>query len=110
VLQLLEKYPTSQRIAAARLGSLEKVPFIPEGMAEKLQNAAKTSVGTLDGDVAEALITERVSEMRHSLRQARRSCAAKVTISFVVSSGNVPSVPQQPMAGTRQFELSICVA
>ena len=110
VLQLLEKYPTSQRIAAARLGSLEKVPFIPEGMAEKLQNAAKTSVGTLDGDVAEALITELVSEMRHSLRQARRSCAAKVTISFVVSSGNVPSVPQQPMAGTRQFELSICVA
>ena len=29
VLQLLEKYPTNQRIAAAKLSSLEKIPFIP---------------------------------------------------------------------------------
>ena len=72
VLQLLEKYPTNQRIAAARLSSLEKIPFIPEGMAEKLQNAAKTSVGTLDGEVAEALIVELVSELRHSLGEEKR--------------------------------------
>ena len=43
VLQLLEKYPTSRRIAAARLASLENTPFIPDGMAEKLHDAAKTS-------------------------------------------------------------------
>jgi len=61
VLLLLEKYPTNQRIAGARLSSLEKIPFIPEGMAEKLQNAAKNSVGTLDGDIAAALIEELVS-------------------------------------------------
>ncbi len=72
VLQLLEKYPTNQRIAAARLSSLEKVPFIPDGMAEKLQKAAKTSVGTLDGDVAEALSMELVSELRHSLAEEKR--------------------------------------
>lgn len=72
VLQLLEKYPTNQRIAAARLSSLEQIPFIPEGMAEKFQNAAKTSVGTLDGDVAEALIMELVSELRHSLAEEKR--------------------------------------
>jgi transposase len=72
VLQLLEKYPTNQRIAAARLSSLEKVPFIPNGMAEKLQIAAKTSVGTLDGEIAEALIEELVSELRHSLAEEKR--------------------------------------
>ncbi len=72
VLQLLEKYPTNQRIAAARLSSLEKIPFIPKDMAERLQNAAKTSVGTLDGDVAEALIVELVNELRHSLAEEKR--------------------------------------
>jgi len=72
VLQLLEKYPTAQRIAAARIGSLENIPFIPKEMAEKLHKAAKHSVATLSGDVAEALSKELVSELRHSLAEEKR--------------------------------------
>ena len=72
VLQLLEKYPTTERLAAARLSSLQTIPFLPKGMAETLKNAAKTSIGTLNGDVAEALIAELVSELRHSLAEEKR--------------------------------------
>ena len=72
VLCLLEKYPTAKRIAAARLTSIAKIKFIPKDMAEKLFDAAKHSVGTLSGDVAEALILELVGELQHSLAEEKR--------------------------------------
>ena len=72
VLCLLEKYPTAKRLAAARLTSIAKIKFIPKDMAEKLFEAAKHSVGTLSGDVAELLIIELVSELQHSLAEEKR--------------------------------------
>lgn len=72
VLCLLEKYPTAKRLAAARLTSIAKIKFIPKDMAEKLFEAAKHSVGTLSGEVAEALIVELVSELQHSLAEEKR--------------------------------------
>lgn len=72
VLILLQKYPTATRLAAARLSSIEKIRFIPKGMAEKLLAAAKHSVGTLSGDMAEALILELVGELQHSLTEEKR--------------------------------------
>lgn len=72
VLQLLEKYPTAKRLAAARLASIEQIKFIPDGMPEKLHHAAKCSVGTLSGDTAEGLIKELVGDLQHSLAQEKR--------------------------------------
>lgn len=72
VLELLEKYPTAERLAAARLASIEKIKFIPNEMPHKLHQAAKTSVGTLSGDLAQELIKELVSELRHSLAEEKR--------------------------------------
>ncbi len=71
VLQLLEKYPTAQRVAAARLSSIRQTPFIPEDMAEKIHQSAQQSVGTLAGAVAEALIGKLVGELRDSLAEEK---------------------------------------
>jgi hypothetical protein len=64
VLNLLAKYPTPQKIARAQLRSLEAVPYIPEGMAAKMQEAARNSVGSLQGDVAEALVQGLVTQLQ----------------------------------------------
>jgi len=67
VLQLLDRYPTAQRLAAAQLRSIEQVAYLPGEKAEPLHQAAKASVASLRGDVAEALVREAVTQVRHSL-------------------------------------------
>jgi hypothetical protein len=52
VLHLLDKYPSAQRIAQARLASLEKIPYLPEDKVQPLHDAAQRSVGSLHGRVA----------------------------------------------------------
>ena len=68
VLHLLDKYPTAQRIAQARLASLQKVPYLAPELAEQVQLVAQQSVASLVGDVAEALVRDLVAQVRHSQR------------------------------------------
>jgi transposase len=67
VLHLLDRYPTAQRIGAAQLRSLEQIPYLPKEQAQPLHQAAKQSVGSLGGDVAETLVRELVTQVCHSL-------------------------------------------
>lgn len=64
VLTLLEKYPTAERIAAARLSSLEKLPYIDAARATQLHAAAKTSTGASRGALVEAMVRQLVKEVR----------------------------------------------
>ncbi len=66
VLELLTKYPSAAKIGQARLASLKKIPYLPKAKAEELHQAARQSVGTLRGAVAETLVRELVDEVRHS--------------------------------------------
>jgi hypothetical protein len=63
VLTLLKKYRTPQRISAARLSSLQKVPYANAELVEKLHAAAASTVGSLRGDVAEALVSHQVEQV-----------------------------------------------
>jgi hypothetical protein len=67
VLILLKKYPTPQRIAAARLTSLKAIPFLPKERAEQIQAAARESVGGLQGDVAEQVVQQLAQALLESL-------------------------------------------
>ncbi len=67
VLQLLTKYPTPRKIARASLGSLEAIPYLPQGKAAAVQEAARNSVGSLQGDVAAELIRGLVAQLQHGL-------------------------------------------
>jgi Transposase len=65
VLCLLEKYATAERIATAHLASLEKIPYLSSERAREVHEAARQSVASLRGPVAEALITDLVKQLRH---------------------------------------------
>jgi transposase len=66
VLNLLDKYPTVERIAQARSSSLEKIRYLSEDLAMQVRIAAQQSVASLHGDVAAALVRDLVAQVRHS--------------------------------------------
>lgn len=66
VLHLLDKYPTAQRIAQARLTTLQKIPYLAPEVAEQLHLLAQQSVACLSGDVAETLLRDLVAQVRHT--------------------------------------------
>jgi len=68
VLQLLDQYPTAQRIAQARLDSLRKIPYLLPQLAEQIHLVAKQSVATLRCQVAEALVRDLVAQVRDTQR------------------------------------------
>jgi transposase len=67
VLLLLKKYPTPARIAAARRNSLTAIPYLEQEMAQRIQEAARNSVGILSGDVAEQLVRQLAEALLDSL-------------------------------------------
>jgi len=68
VLCLLERYPTAERIAAAHLASLEKIPYLSAERARAIHHAANQSVASVHGPIAEALVTDLVTQLRHCQR------------------------------------------
>jgi transposase len=66
VLQLLDKYPTAQRLGLARLASLQQIPYLAPEVAEQLHLIAQQSVACLSGEVAEALVRDLVAQVRYT--------------------------------------------
>jgi transposase len=87
VLCLLEKYPTAERIAAAHLASLEKISYLCSEKAREVQKAAKQSVASLRGPVAEALVTDLVKQLRHC-QNAEHSMQKLLTKAFAELPGS----------------------
>ena len=73
VLKLLDKYPTAERIAQAQIASLEKIPYLSVEQAQAVHQAAKQSVASLRGDLAEALVRDLVEQLRQSQQPRRNS-------------------------------------
>jgi transposase len=81
VLHLLDQYPTAERIAAAHLASLEKIPYLSGAQAQALHQAAGQSVASLRGPVAEALIGDLVTQVRHC-QKAEKALRKLLTKAF----------------------------
>src|SRR5438270_11140001 len=62
VLQLLDQYPSAQRIGQARLATLQKIPYLTPELAGQLHLVAQQSVACLSGDVAETLLPDLVAQ------------------------------------------------
>jgi transposase len=71
-LKLLLKYPTAERIAAARLDSLLKIPHLDLDKAISLQQAAKESTGSAAGPVVDQLIKQKVRAILDEQKEARQ--------------------------------------
>lgn len=72
VLQMLDQYPSAERIGQARLASLEKILYLPADKAPKLHQAAQQSVGSLRGAVAETLVRDLVAQVRQALHAEQK--------------------------------------
>src|SRR5262245_4988532 len=70
-LRLLQMYPTAERIAAAHLASLEKIPHLSREQAQALHQAAQRSVASVRGDLAEALVRDLVGQVQHCQKAER---------------------------------------
>lgn len=64
VLTLLDKHPTPERIAAARM--LTQIPMIDDERAQTLKAAARRTVSSMRGPLAERLVRHLVHEVRDS--------------------------------------------
>jgi transposase len=81
VLHVLDKYPTAERIAQARLHTLQKIPYLSQELAQQVQLAAQQSIASLRGDVAEALVRDLVAQVRHC-RQAEHQMRQLLSTAF----------------------------
>jgi transposase len=98
VVRLLDQYPTAERIAAAHLTSLEKIPHLSHEQAQALHQAARQSVATLRGEAAETLVRHLVTQVRHNqlvekqLRNLLASAFADLPASPHVQVVTVPGI------------------
>ena len=81
VLRLLDTYPTAERIAQAHHDSLEKIPYLSLDQAQALHHAAKQSVATLRGPVAETLVRGLVTQVCHC-QNAEKELRQLLTAAF----------------------------
>ncbi len=104
VLKLLSKYPTAERIAAARIASLEKIPHLSSEQAQALHLAAGQSVASLRGPVAEALVDSLVDQVRRcqiaekSLRKLLATTFTDLPASPHVQVVTIPGIGQATAA------------
>src|SRR5262245_10620875 len=72
VLELLTRYPTARLLASATDADLQAIPYLPHDRVAELLAAARDSVGSLAGGVAEDLVRDQVRQVRDvSARQKR---------------------------------------
>jgi transposase len=104
VLHLLDKYSTAQRIGQARLATLQKIPYLDPELAAQFHLVAQQSVACLGGDVAETLVRDLVTQVRHTQsaeEQMRRLLSAAYTAlppSAHVQVVTVPGIGQATAA------------
>jgi transposase len=71
VLNLLKKYPTAQKIAAAKVSSLKAIQYLRHDKAKQIHQAAGQSTASLKGPVIEGIIQQLVAEIRQSLKSEK---------------------------------------
>ena len=72
VLRLLEKYPTAERIAKARLSSVTGIPRLPSEKGQQVHQAAAQSIAAERGAVIEEVVRESVRALQASLDAEKR--------------------------------------
>ena len=63
VLSLLIKYPTAQKVAAARLSSLSEISYLRPERASEIYAAARQSTASIYGPSAELIVSQLANEI-----------------------------------------------
>src|SRR5262245_40255673 len=64
VLEMLTRYPTARVLAGATAADLQAIPYLPHDRVAGLLAAARDSVGSLSGSVADDLVRDQVRQVR----------------------------------------------
>ena len=64
VLRLLDRYPTAAKLAQAQPAALKKIPYLQDKHIPALLAAARTSVASVTGPVAEQLVKDHVRQVK----------------------------------------------
>jgi transposase len=88
VIRLLDKYPTPQLLARTRLSTLQSIPFLPVKKAERLQELARATIGSLVGETAERLVRGILAQLRNS-----RASEAELKAWMVELFRSLPAMP-----------------
>src|SRR5262245_9602974 len=72
VLELLTRYPTARLLASATDADLQAIPYLPHDRVAGLLAAARDSVGSLAGGVAEDLVRDQVRQVRDTQARQKR--------------------------------------
>ncbi len=71
ILKLLHKYPTAERVAAARIASIKAIPYLDDQRATTIHEAAKTSTASNRSPTTELLIKQKVESILRELQTQR---------------------------------------
>jgi transposase len=72
VLELLHRYPTAERLAAAGEEDLAAIPYLPPKHLAALLGHARSSVASLPGPTSEALLRDQVRQLRDAQARQKR--------------------------------------
>ena len=72
VLELVQRYPTAKRLGQASAADLETVPYLPHARSNELLTAARDSIGSLDGELADELVRDQVRQVRDASARQKR--------------------------------------
>jgi transposase len=101
ILELLEKYPSAERIGRAELDSLAAIPYLSRQKAEQIQAAAKTSVGCQQGEIVEELLRESVRDLRQAVGAEARLEKLLVKAFAALSDERIKQLVTIPGIGRR---------
>lgn len=78
VLTMLDRYPTAAKLAKAQPAALKKVPYLQDKHIPALLEAARTSVASVTGPVAEQLVKDHVQQVKEA--HARQKSLEKMLV------------------------------
>lgn len=93
ILQLLDRYPLPAQLARARVDSLTAIPHLGGDKAERLQAAARTTVGSFKGPEAAALVRQLTRQLRQSIAVEVEIKEAMVEVAAGLSANPILTIP-----------------
>jgi transposase len=108
VLELLAKYSTPEKIARAQPKSLRAIAYLTAEKADTIQAAAKRSVGSLRGEIAEQLVCSQVGQVRHA-QQAEKEMEELLRKTYRALP-KTPHVQVETITGIGELTAAVLVA
>jgi transposase len=109
VLELIQRYPTAQLLAAATPADLAAIPYLPDPRIQPLLEHARASVASLQGAATEQLVRDQVRQLRDvHARQKRLENTLVQAYHALPTANRIDSIPSIGDVTAAVLTASIC--